>query len=185
MKRTTTAAMGLVVLAFLALPALAQLTTPYDPAAYDGVCQSTALTAISYPGTPYRSNSVTYSFTCTGTFYGRITAKVLLEDPSQLVCTSSGCAAAVVAYRVKEWPILGTRCGTSFDTSECFTYVKQAMPVNTSLSVVVQSTSATFTGRGIIEWATGPCTTIFGVANCPTASSSMVKSARTLTPTTN
>jgi hypothetical protein len=175
-----------MILAVVSVPAFAQIVTPVDPTVYDGTCTNTSITATVYTGSPYNTLSGSYGFTCTGTFYGRITAKFFLEDPNQPVCSPDGtCGYAQLAYKTKQWPVMGWKCETYFDSRQCISYVKEEKPVNASLSATLQSTAGRFISRGILEWVTGPCTTYLGYTSCPTKSITVSKSSLRLTPITN
>jgi hypothetical protein len=175
-----------MILAILSVSASAQISTPVDPTVYDGTCSTTSITATMYTGTPYNTLYGAYGFTCTGTFYGKITAKFFLEDPNQPFCSPDGvCSYAQLAYKTKQWPVMGMKCETYFDTRQCFSYVKEEKPVNASLSTTMQSTVGRFISHGILEWSTGPCTTYLGYTTCPTKSITVSKYSLRLTPTTN
>ena len=161
-----------LVLVTLALPAAAQLASPVNPTPtnYNGTCQITGVTAsnpLLYTGKYANYGAV--NFSCSGTFYGKITARLFLEDMNRPVCSpSGGCGFAVFAQKSKEWPIMGTKCSTYFGMTQCIPYTVEASPSSSSLSISTQTYASKITARGIVEWVTGPCSTFLGVTTCPT-----------------
>ena len=95
------------------------------------------------------------------------------------------CGAGNFAFTSKEWPIMGTSCVTVLGMTQCYSVVKEAKPVNATLSLAPVTSRSKFTSRAIVEWITGPCRTFLSATICPTQSVTASKTTKTLIPTTN
>ena len=137
---------------------------------YNGTCTISSVTASNAPAAFGKyTNSGSMSFNCTGTFFGRITAKLLLQDLNRPVCSpSGGCGYDTFNMKTKDWPVMGQQCVTVGGITQCMPYTVETQPTNATLS----SSSTNYVTRSqavaIVEWITGPCSTLAGVTVCPT-----------------
>lgn len=178
-----------IITAALAVSGFAAIVTPVDPTpvTYDGACTISAVYATStWQTSGLYANNGSFNFNCTGTFYGRITAKLFLEDPNEIVCSPDGtCSGATFASTSKNWPVMGYSCSTFLGMTQCIQVVKEAKPVNATMSLAPVTSRQKFTSHAIVEWVSGPCTTFLGYTTCPMKSVTMSKTTRTLIAVTN
>jgi len=143
----------LAIFAFSAVHAFAQAV----PVNYDGHCWITSVTAsqqmLEY-SQPYETARM--DFSCSGTFYGTVTANIHLEVQG---ATSTGTVSTgTYASISKTWPYQSQSCYYYFGSYFCFP--GSYYPIPSSSSLTTSSTMATSQWRAVatVSWIVGPST---------------------------
>jgi hypothetical protein len=150
---------GAVVLVLSAYASAANAQTPIPT--YDGVCRVDSITALT---TLSGSRTGKMSFSCSGTFYGKVRAHLVLERV-EIVTTDAGWSYVSPRSYTAEvdirWPRWVQMCSGSY----CYPYQFEPIPATYTMKTSTTENIGTYRARGHVAWETGPpaCTPMYCV----------------------